>query len=103
MTSRTAHEISNTPTAPHPARESASVDGTFASSSNWNTLYAPPARESSASATWRTHKRTFIGKAPLLSGLRAQGFDAELPCVLGVQSRPAAELHGLGAAMRPMG
>jgi hypothetical protein len=29
--------------------------------------------------------------------LRARGFDAELLCVLGVQSLPAAELHGLGA------
>src|SRR6266850_452555 len=60
-TSRTPHNISNTPSAPHPPRESAPIAGTVASSSNMNTLYAPPPRDSRASATWRTHKRAFIG------------------------------------------
>src|SRR2546427_10446278 len=57
-TSRTAHTISSTPSARHPPRESARR--WFASSSNLNTLYDPPARYSRASATWRIHKRTFI-------------------------------------------
>src|SRR6266536_4210684 len=57
MTSRTAHNISNTPSAPHPPRDSAPVAGIFASSSNEKTLYAPPAKENTASATWTTHKR----------------------------------------------
>src|SRR6266568_182742 len=64
--SRIAHDISKTPSAPHPPRESAPKNGSFATASKLNTLYAPPARDSRASATWRTHKRTFIGQAPLL-------------------------------------
>jgi hypothetical protein len=47
------------------------------------------------SAIWNTHKKTFIGKAPLLSKVRARDFDVEPLCVLDIQSMPA-ELHGLG-------
>src|SRR5262245_35869193 len=77
-TSRTAHKISNTPTAPHPPRDSALAAGTFASSSNMNTLYDPPARVSRASRIWRTHKRTFIGWAPLLRALAARRAFSEI-------------------------
>ena len=45
---------------PHPPRGSAVYHRSLATWSNMNTLYAPPARLSRASAIWTTHKKTFI-------------------------------------------
>src|SRR4029450_2131604 len=56
--SRMPQAISSTPMARHPPCESARI--CFASSSNFNALYAPPDRQSRASAAWAIHKRMFI-------------------------------------------
>src|SRR5438552_14223316 len=84
-TSRTAHNISNTPSAPHPPRESAPVAGIFASSSNEKTLYAPPAKESTASATWTIHKRMFIGGSFAIRALAAERVVSEILALLSCQ------------------